>query len=235
MHFKTLQLCMKKRGLDALVLFKPENVFYTTGFFSKEAISVLYTNEDPILFIPKLEAERAKAQANVNFEIFDNKPLNLLAKTLKNKRKIGIDEDYIPLSFYNKLKRKFRRRFKPSSDLIKETRMIKSDEEIKKISRAVRIAEEGILVGIKTIEAGKTELEVAAKAEFKVRSLGSEFVPYETIVASGINAVYPHTKATNKQIKNGEFVIIDLGAQDEHNKSDLTRTVCVGKISSEQN
>lgn len=224
---------MNKHRLDTLVLFKPENVFYATGFFSPGSISALFSDREPMLFVPKIEAERAKTEAKTDFQVFEKKPLNLLTKILKNRKNIGVEENYISFSLYNELTKKLQKKLKPASELIKETRLIKTDEEIKKIEQAVKIAEKGIKAAIEEIKVGKTEIEVATKAELEMRKLGAEFA-FETIIASGVRSVYPHTKATKKQIKKGDFVIIDLGAKFEHYMSDLTRTICVGGISPEQ-
>lgn len=67
-----------------------------------------------------------------------------------------------------------------------------------------------------------------------MRVKGSEGTAFETIVASGFRSAYPHGLSTAKKIKDGELVVIDIGATYEGYCSDITRTVIAGKSSSKQ-
>ena len=78
------------------------------------------------------------------------------------------------------------------------------------------------------------EIEVAAELEYFMRRFGSERTAFDTIVASGIRGSLPHGVATDKKICAGEFVTLDFGATFDGYRSDITRTVAVGKISVEQ-
>jgi Xaa-Pro dipeptidase len=74
------------------------------------------------------------------------------------------------------------------------------------------------------IEEGRTELEIAAEAEHEMRKAGSEGTPFNTIVASGRNSWLPHATATNKRLRSGELIVVDLGATHKGYVSDMTRT-----------
>jgi len=62
-----------------------------------------------------------------------------------------------------------------------------------------------------------------------MREHGSETVPFEVIVASGPEAALPHHKPSEREIKAGEPIVIDIGAKSRSYVSDLTRTICLGK------
>jgi len=61
-----------------------------------------------------------------------------------------------------------------------------------------------------------------------MRKRGAEKPAFNTIIASGPNSWFPHANATNRVIKNGEIVTIDIGAQYNGYCSDMTRTLLVG-------
>jgi Xaa-Pro aminopeptidase len=78
------------------------------------------------------------------------------------------------------------------------------------------------------IRAGQTEKEVAAWIEQELASSGAS-PSFETIVGSGLNSLDPHAKPSDKPIRNGEQVVVDLGARFKGYCSDLTRTFFIGQ------
>ena len=80
-----------------------------------------------------------------------------------------------------------------------------------------------------TIRPGHTEVEVAWMLERAMRELGAESVSFETIVAAGPNAALPHHRPADVPIREGEPLIIDMGAKYQGYCSDLSRTICLGQ------
>ncbi|MFC1866365.1 M24 family metallopeptidase, partial [Chloroflexota bacterium] len=78
------------------------------------------------------------------------------------------------------------------------------------------------------IQPGMKEIEAAWRVEKFLRQNGSQPIPFDIIVASGPNAAMPHARPSQRIIKNGEPVIIDLGARVDGYTSDISRTICVG-------
>ncbi len=88
--------------------------------------------------------------------------------------------------------------------------------------RAVEIAV-AILKERPLFRPGETEKQVARRIEEKLKSFGAK-PAFKTIVASGPRSSIPHGYATNKKIKPGEIVMIDMGALYRGVRSDITRT-----------
>ena len=61
-----------------------------------------------------------------------------------------------------------------------------------------------------------------------VRQVQTELA-FETIVASGYCSAYPHGTLLDKTIREGDFVVVDLGATYKYYRSDITRTFMAGK------
>jgi Xaa-Pro aminopeptidase len=74
-----------------------------------------------------------------------------------------------------------------------------------------------------------TELQMAWEIEKHMREHGSQAVPFEVIVAAGKNGAMPHHQPSGYVIREGEPIVIDIGARYEGYVSDLTRTLCMGK------
>jgi len=94
--------------------------------------------------------------------------------------------------------------------------------------KAVEIACQ-VMAGLR-IKAGQTEKEIASWIKHELGSRNA-LPAFDVIVASGKRSVVPHARPTRKKIKNGEQVVVDLGAKYKGYCSDITRTFFVGKMS----
>jgi Xaa-Pro aminopeptidase len=117
----------------------------------------------------------------------------------------------------------------PLEGVIESLRAIKETSEVDFIKQAAAISDAAIDYVKENLEAGKTEIEIACKLEQLLRWNGSQPIPFDVIVASGPNAALPHARPSSRLIKNGEPVIIDLGAAVEGYVSDISRTICLGE------
>lgn len=99
-------------------------------------------------------------------------------------------------------------------------------------SRAIKIAEE-VFREIK-LSPGMTEKEVARFIRKELKEKGAEREAFRIIIASGIRSAKPHAFATNKRLRPGEIVKIDMGALFKGYRSDITRTYILGKPTPKQ-
>jgi Xaa-Pro aminopeptidase len=116
----------------------------------------------------------------------------------------------------------------PSGGLPEGLRRIKDNDELKAIGEAAKLADE---VYEWTIEQGfedRTEVEVARAAEARMRELGAE-PSFPPIVAAGANGAMPHAEPGERDIRKGDMVVFDMGAELNGYCSDCTRTFSVGK------
>ena len=67
-----------------------------------------------------------------------------------------------------------------------------------------------------------------------MRKTGADKTSFDTIIASGWRAALPHASASDKKIKNGEFLIFDCGVQKDGYCSDITRTIIPGEHTKHQ-
>ena len=113
-------------------------------------------------------------------------------------------------------------------------RQVKDAAEIAQICKACQIADDAFKKILPIIKPNVSELDIAAELEYFMRRLGSQKVAFTTIVASGWRSSLPHGEATDKKIQAGDFVTLDFGATFNGYRSDITRTICVGKASDAQ-
>lgn len=122
----------------------------------------------------------------------------------------------------------------PVADVVEELRQVKDDGEVASIREAGALALEALAEVLPTVRVGERELDVAARLEAALRRRGSEWHPFETIVASGPRAALPHARTSERVLTRGEFLLIDFGAKVDGYCSDITRTVALGPADERQ-
>ena len=120
-----------------------------------------------------------------------------------------------------------------ASTPLTQLRRIKDADEISLISRCANIADSALAELIHEGIAGKTEREVAYRLDSLMHAHGAHGIGFDTIVATGPNGARPHHEPSDGVIKDGHMVIIDFGAEVDGYRSDMTRTIRVGRPSSE--
>lgn len=113
-------------------------------------------------------------------------------------------------------------------------REVKTEEEISKIHTSQLIAEKAFDDILSFIKEGVSELEIAARLENIMRKNGSEGFAFDTIAIAGNNTSKPHGVPTDNKVKKGDFITMDYGAVFDSYRSDMTRTVAVGEVSTKQ-
>ncbi|HEY6543873.1 MAG TPA: Xaa-Pro aminopeptidase [Dokdonella sp.] len=113
------------------------------------------------------------------------------------------------------------------SHLLHDLRLYKSRGELRLMRKAARIAADAHVRAMRATRPGMNEHEVEAELLHAFRSAGA--VPsYEPIVGGGANACVLHYRANDAELRAGDLLLIDAGAEYECYASDITRTFPVG-------
>lgn len=118
-----------------------------------------------------------------------------------------------------------------------EMRMVKSKAELDVIRHAISITNKGILELMKHAKEsiGKPEYYLEAYFDKTIKQEGANDFAFETIAAGGKNACVLHYRANDSELKDGDLVLFDLGAEYNYYKSDITRTFPLnGKFTEKQ-
>jgi len=121
-----------------------------------------------------------------------------------------------------------------TEDLIGFIRQRKSAEEITMIQRAVDITCEAQKNAMRAIRGGMTEYQIQAVIEYTFLSNGADAEAFPSIVASGRNGAIMHYTENSSLLIPGDMIIMDIGAQYEGYAADITRTVPVNGIFSDE-
>lgn len=152
----------------------------------------------------------------------------------KNLR-LGYSQSFLSVAGLEALKKSLPQAlFIPADDLLRDLGWVKDKVEIEAIEHAAEIGDVAWERVLNIVKPGVREREVAAELEYQMMMMGSERPAFGTIVASGFRSAMPHGEASDKKIKQGEFVTFDFGATYGGYVSDMTRTIVVGKATSKQ-
>ena len=114
-------------------------------------------------------------------------------------------------------------------------RLIKSNEEIENIKEAIKITIAGVETLMKNAQDGMKEYELEAYFDFNCKSKGVKDLAFNTIAATGKNATVLHYVDNNAEMKDGDLILFDLGAQYKYYNADISRTFPVnGKFTARQ-
>lgn len=236
-RLQKVQAILADRQLDSLLISRPENRLYLTGFTGSSGV-VLITREKAFLITDFRYVEQAGEQAPafevVKAETTATAALAELCQQLSLDR-IGFESDFVTVDAFRSMKKSLEGRdLLPASGLVESLRIIKDESEIALMRKAAAIADEAWGQLLSAIKPGAVERDLAVELEFKMRRLGAEGPSFNTIVASGVRSALPHGVASDKVIQKGDLVTFDFGAQYQGYCSDTTRTVMVGEPSPKQ-
>ena len=108
--------------------------------------------------------------------------------------------------------------------IVHEMRLRKNEEDLSSLRRAAAISAEGHVAAMKHCKPGMYEYELEAIIEYVFRKRGATGVGYPSIVGAGFNSTILHYNTNNEQIKDGDVVLIDAGAEYNLFSGDITRT-----------
>lgn len=224
--------------------------YYLTGFDEPEAIAVVapaHPEHKFTLFVrPRdpehetwegrragVEGARARHGAEAAFPVaeFREKLQELLNGARNVYYRLGVrpELDEALVKQINEMRTRSRLYVAPDSitdpgALLGEMRLVKSDEEIELMQRAADIAAAAHVEAMKNVRPGMMEYEIEALIEYHFRKSGAFAPAYGSIVGGGANATILHYKTNEDELRDGDLLLVDAGAEFRGYASDITRT-----------
>lgn len=232
-RIQKVQELLKKHKLDAFLFSSQPNVFYLSGFRSSHAYVVI-TRDSYHLLTDGRYYEKAKSTLkDWDVVLIKENTLKVIKGFLKKLRvfNVGYEEDRVSCEFKKSLKGSFR--WAGISGFLKDLRAIKDEEELKIIKEGVKVSDRVYRRLLENISVNNTELEIRSYLVSQFFSEGASGESFPAIVASGKGSAIPHYETSNKPIKYGEPLLIDMGLLWKGYCTDFTRTVFLGKANSE--
>lgn len=243
-------------GADSTLPFhQHRNIFYLSGIDQEESILILFPDADntkhkEILFIKETNehiaiwegAKLSKKQAtevsavqtvywlkdfDVLFEAVMKEVQTVYFNNNNHYRK-AVEMETREDRFIKKLKNDYpNHRIENNFPIMQALRGVKEAEEIHLIQQACNITEKGFKRVLGFVRPGVMEYEIEAEYSHEFLKNRSKGFAYTPIIASGYNACVLHYIENNKVCKDGDLLLMDVGAEYANYSSDMTRTVPV--------
>lgn len=251
----------KKTG-DELYEFTPNrNFYYLTGIQEQEHLVVLSKSKETVsqkLFLKNLDLDvemwngktlrdnEGKEVSGIEEVVYMKEFKSYIHRAINGAENINlyldldrdaIDEADSPANiFAREIRNKYPQVIiKNLSNKISCLRMIKSQEEIDQMKKAIEITIEGVKALMKNSKPGMKEYQLEAYFDFECKTKGVKDYAFRTIAATGKNATILHYVENNSELKDGDLILFDLGAQWNLYNADITRTFPVnGKFTDRQ-
>ncbi|UKS27158.1 Xaa-Pro peptidase family protein [Paenibacillus sp. HWE-109] len=245
MRLHKLRGYLEKERIEIALITNPTNIYYYTGFHSNPherfmGLIVDLGRARESMILPALDLEAAQQHAFVRELIpcsDSENPYNLLREQVGRTRigALGLEKKAVNLHQVEQLQGLFAGlQVMDIEPFIIKERLVKSEQDLVSIRRAVDIAEKVLESTVQNVRVGMMEQELAAELAYKMRMFGGDKPAFESIILTGKRSAMPHGKPGACAIQENDFVLFDFGVYMEGFCSDITRTFLMGEGTKEQ-
>ena len=231
----------ENKNVDAVLVSSPANIRYLCGFAGTESYLYLSREHKVILTDSRYTLQAQEESGGLEVRAIAGKQgYGQLLKELLWEDKagtLGFEDGSMLYRTVRRLQKEAglsEERWVPLEDALSMLRVQKSEEEIELLAKAEQIGDAAFSYILGQLAPGMTELEIAARLEYFMRSQGAEDKSFDTIAASGLHSAIPHAVPTEKKLARGDLVTLDFGCRYHGYCSDMTRTVAIGKAEERQ-
>ncbi|MCS7264075.1 MAG: Xaa-Pro peptidase family protein [Armatimonadetes bacterium] len=232
---------LSERKLPALIVFSRTNIRYLTGFTGSAGVLIIGQDGWAWLITDgryKLQSKEQTRGTSVKVAItrLTDKVIANRLKKMKVKH-VGFEGRYCTVAFLDKLREQLKGtkiRLESVDGIVEELRAVKEESELAQIRSAAQLADKAFEYALKVIRPEMTEKELAWEIEAFLRTHGADAIAFPPIVISGERTALPHGQPSDRKLRKGDLITIDIGAISNGYCSDLTRTIVLGKPNGEQ-
>lgn len=225
---------------DALVVTSPTNICWLTGFTGSNAIVVAVGDELVLLtdnrYRDRAPVELARTNSSARVEIETDGLGERVAELVIGHLVVGLEAEHVTWARQRMIADEWLTdtELVATSQLLDKLRAAKDDAEIARIEAAARAVDTALGATVAMLADRPTEQAFANALEAAIRAGDADDIGFDTIVASGPNGAIPHHAPGDRVIEQGDLVIVDVGGKVDGYRSDMTRTFCVGSMTTAQ-
>lgn len=231
---RALAATLAAQRIDAILVTDLTHMRYLTGFSGSNGALLLRKDLSAVVTTDgRYVTQIAEEVPDIKAVIQRNVGANLL-ESLEGPQRVGFESSVVSVEQFKKLEEACPEdvTLVPVSGVIEKQRENKDSFELEHLEKVALLANNALedMLEAGELAIGRTERQVAADLEYRMRKAGSERVSFDTIVASGPNSAMPHHGANDRVIESGDLVTIDFGAHLRGFNSDMTRTFVMGEL-----
>jgi Xaa-Pro aminopeptidase len=231
MRLEKLRNAIADEGADAILVSQPENRRYLSGFTGSAGWLVI--SADRAILVTDFRYFEQVGREAPNFELvkIQDRFVDLLPALLGDLgvKRLGFESQHVTVDDLDMWREAAEGiEWQPLKGTVEAIRAVKDADEIDALARSARLTDASFdhLLGV--VRPGMTERQVAWEIESFMRTHGASKVAFDLIVGSGPNGALPHAHASDRVIRDGDPIVIDIGCVLDGYCSDMTRTICLG-------
>ncbi|MEA3383183.1 MAG: M24 family metallopeptidase [Campylobacterota bacterium] len=214
------------------ILQDENSVYFECGYSCDNVIFLSISDERYFITDARYEIEAKMLAKNCEVIITNNliKSTRQILKKSKTK-KIHFDPYEFKVGPFEALKKDLNIHFIPKPNFSKLKRIIKTDDEIKLIQKAMTIGREGFerFAFFLQYNSNKSEKYLQFKAKEMMSDFGKYDLSFDPIVAINKNSAKPHALPTSEQLSKNDLLLVDAGVKYKRYCSDRTCTSMFSK------
>jgi Xaa-Pro aminopeptidase len=241
-----LRAALVTNQLDAVLVTQPDSRRYLSGYSAadlppRESAGALLITADHAFLLtdPRTEALAAEEAPSFTLRVYGgtNRMSAVLVQILRETgaRRLGFEAHHISFATWTELTEALAdvATLVPAPDLIDGLRILKDADELERLRASITLNDAAFAQVARDLRVGKRETDLAWEIEHYYRTHGAEDVSFEPITVGGPNTAIPHAKPGERPIRADELVLFDIGAKLDGYCSDMTRTVCLDRVTPE--
>ncbi|MEM9561139.1 MAG: aminopeptidase P family protein [Actinomycetota bacterium] len=223
--------------LDALVVTKPQNIRWLTGFTGSAGTAVVTEDELTVITDDRYEIQVAQQLevAGVSATVaIDRDRSGPVGAGVGTAARVGLEAAHLTWDLARQVERWLDGRDVVATvDLVEALRQDKDAGEIARLRRAAGIADAALALLAPSLVVGRTERAIARELDRLMIDLGADGLSFPTIVAAGPNSAKPHATPSDRPLAPGDAVVMDFGAAVDGYGSDMTRSFLLDPVADE--
>ena len=239
LRLEQLRQAAASAGVDAVVLTPAATMTWLLGhhFDAHERLFLLIvpTAAAPVAVVPALEEAnfRGAAPSVESLHLWDDadgpdKAAAEAFKCLAKASRVAVEPLSLRYMEFEHVRRELpNAQIESAERVVVALRLKKSDEEAAAMRRASKIAEAALEFTLRDVRPGRKEIEIASKLSSELLRRGGGGISFGPIVLSGPKSALPHGVPDEREMQEGEFLLIDFGTSSDGYHCDITRTFVV--------
>jgi Xaa-Pro aminopeptidase len=237
-------------GLDAIIALSPENVTYVSGFVVpsqslmrwRHAICIVTADGRISMVAIDMEANTVKAHAGIDdlrvYREFTEDPMDKLAETLRDLKlengKIGIEMEFLPAKDFATVQKNLPAvQWVAAGAIFNRARQVKTPNELELLRSLSKLTDKAIGDTLRQARAGMSEMDLAGFLLSSLFAGGAENYKL-MIIASGERSQFPNVGPTDRKLRAGDLIRMEIFGQRNGYLAGVCRTAVVGQPTAEQ-
>ncbi|MFC7217766.1 aminopeptidase P family protein [Streptomyces polyrhachis] len=223
-------------GSDAVLVSRPANIRYLTGYAPAGSVLLLGPGEDVLVHLGEPDGGEGGLPEELRVHTLavpGGDPAVAAASLAAAARAqaLAVEEHHLTVARHRALGSAAPAlRLADLGRAVEQQRLVKDDEEISCLRIAAEIADQALGELLESILVGRTERHLALELERRLVDHGAEGPAFPTSVGTGPNSGRAGHVPTDRRVEEGDFLSIGLGARYRGYRCEIGRTFVIGSV-----